>query len=145
MGCDTTFTGSFRFNKPVTEKLRVLVNDFADERHYPRNERVPGYYCQWIIGTDYDGNEALVWDENEKFYDYVEWLKLLIERFFAPEGYVLNGEVEYLGEDPEDFGTIEVKDNIVTQHYGIHVFNLSEIDTDLLIEEIKRRGYSVYK
>ena len=113
MGYYTSFTGGFRFNKPVTEKLRVLVNDFADKRHNPVTEKVPGYYCQWVIETDYDGNEALVWDENENFYDYVEWLKVLIGRFFEPEGYILNGEVEYLGEDPEDFGTIEVKNNIV--------------------------------
>ena len=145
MGYDTTFTGGFRFDKPVTERLRIAINEFSQQRHDPRNERVPGYWCQWIIGTDYDGNEALVWDENEKFYNYVEWLEVLIERFFAPEGYILNGEVEYQGEDSEDFGTIEVKDNVVTQHCGIHAFDLSEIDTEMLIEELKRRGFTVHK
>jgi hypothetical protein len=53
------------------------------------------------------------WDTGEKFYDYVEWLEYIIYNFLAPKGYVLNGNVEWYGEDRADVGTIVVKSNIV--------------------------------
>lgn len=98
----------------------------------------PGLWCQWII----DGNE-LVWDEGEKFYDYVEWLEYLIDRFIAPSGYNLNGEIEFQGEDEDDFGTIRVTDNVVEVAYGFRVMDLSEIKTKDLITELANRGYTV--
>ena len=78
----------------------------------------PGLWCQWIIN---DRNE-LVWDQGEKFYNYVEWLRYLIKHFFEPLGYVLNGTVDYEGEDPDDFGRIIVSDNFVKICYGHRVY-----------------------
>ena len=77
----------------------------------------PGLWCQWVI----NGNE-LMWDQGEKFYNYVEWLEYLIEHFFAPSGYVLNGTVFYEGEDSDDFGKIVVTENIVKVLYGSRVY-----------------------
>lgn len=78
----------------------------------------PGLWCQWVIN---DNNE-LVWDEGEKFYNYIEWLEYLIEHFFSPLGYVLEGTVFYDGEDSDDFGKIIVKDNVVKVAYGHRVY-----------------------
>lgn len=78
----------------------------------------PGLWCQWII--DEDGE--LVWDEGEKFYNYTEWLEYLIEHFFAPSGYVLNGTVFYDGEESDDFGKIIVTDNVVKVACGYRVY-----------------------
>jgi hypothetical protein len=78
----------------------------------------PGLWCQWIINN----RNELVWDDGEKFYNYVEWLKYLIKHFFAPSGYVLNGTVFYDGEDSDDFGKIIVTDNIVKVAYGHRVY-----------------------
>lgn len=78
----------------------------------------PGLWCRWIIN---DNNE-LVWDEGEKFYNYVEWLEYLIKHFFSPLGYVLEGTVFYDGEDSDDFGKIIVKDNVVKVAYGHRVY-----------------------
>ncbi|MCI0455552.1 MAG: hypothetical protein L0Z62_01065 [Gemmataceae bacterium] len=72
----------------------------------------PGLWCQWCPNKD---GTAIVWDQGEKFYDYVEWLKYLIEHFLAPWGYVLNGEMEWQGEEDEDRGKLIVKDNDVSQ------------------------------
>jgi hypothetical protein len=74
----------------------------------PRTQ--PGLWCQWVPTHDGMG---IVWDGNEKFYEYVEWLKYIIKNFLAPKGYVLNGEVEWRGEDWGDVGTIMVKQNEV--------------------------------
>ena len=86
------------------DKSIIDYNDSGDQ---------PGLWCQWIINDD----EELIWDGGEKFYNYVEWLEYLIEHFFAPSGYVLNGEVHYEGEDRNDFGKIVVKDNEVKVIY----------------------------
>lgn len=106
--------------------------------NYPP-ETQPGLWCQWMI--DDDGN--LVWDGGEKFYEYGEWLTYLIDNFLAPSGYVCNGEIEFQGEDMNDFGTIHVKDNVVTVEYGMRIQSLEDISDDDLIAEAKRRGFKI--
>lgn len=106
--------------------------------NYPSRTQ-PGLWCQWIIND----NGELEWDGNEKFYNYVEWLEYLIGNFFAPEGYILNGTIEFQGEDEDDFGSIVVKDNVVTVEYGIRVMSLADIPTCDLVNELEKRGYAV--
>ena len=96
----------------------------------------PGLWCQWVI----EGNE-LVWDQGEKFYEYEEWLIYLIDNFIAPSGYKLNGEIQFQGEDEDDFGVICVVDNEVELKYGMRIMDLSEISTDDLVTELNNRGY----
>jgi hypothetical protein len=70
----------------------------------------PSLWCQWTPTQDGMGLE---WDNGEKFYSYSEWLVYLIHKILAPNGYVLNGVVEYSGEEPGDVGEIVVVDNRV--------------------------------
>lgn len=70
----------------------------------------PGLWCQWIITKD-ENNYYLGWNEDEKFYHYVEWLKYLIDHFFTPNNLILNGVVAYQGEDKEDNGYIFIIDD----------------------------------
>lgn len=74
----------------------------------------PGLWCQWTT----DDGETLVWDENEKFYNYVVWMKYLIENIFKKWGIVLNGSVNWSGEDSDDLGQLIVTDNVVTIKEG---------------------------
>lgn len=99
----------------------------------------PGLWCQWII----DENGDLVWDEGEKFYEYEEWLVYLINNFFAPSGYICNGDIEFQGEDMEDFGTIHVENNVVTLQYGMRISSLEDISDEDLIAEAERRGFKM--
>lgn len=99
----------------------------------------PGLWCQWVINE----NDELEWDGGEKFYNYVEWLKYLIHHFFEPFGYVLNGDITWQGEDSDDCGTICVKDNVVDVKYGMHVYAMDDIETEILIKELEDRGYKV--
>ena len=100
----------------------------------------PGLWCQWVINET--GN-CLEWDGGEKFYDYEEWLDYLIENFFEPLGYVLNGDIEWEGEDSDDCGTIHVEDNFISTELGVHVHSMSKIDTDDMIKELLKRGFKV--
>jgi hypothetical protein len=70
----------------------------------------PGLWCQWIPTEDGRGIE---WNQGEKFYEYVEWLKYLIAHFLKPWGYVLSGRVTWQGEEHGDHGTIIVENNEV--------------------------------
>ena len=99
----------------------------------------PGLWCQWIIND----NGELEWDGNEKFYNYVEWLIYMINNFFVPSRYVLNGNIMFQGEDVDDFGTICVKDNVVTVQYGIRISSLADISDNDLIAEANRRGFNI--
>ncbi len=90
------------------------VTEFMDrwnenQRRIKDGECQPGLWCQWIL-TD---KEELQWDGNEKFYNYIEWLKYLINNFFEEWGIKLNGEVTWVGEDSDDRGKIVVEDNKV--------------------------------
>lgn len=85
-----------------------------DYNHPPSTQ--PGLWCQWVPTDDGMGIE---WDGGEKFYNYVEWLQYIVSNFLEPKGYILNGSVEWQGEDRGDVGIIEVRDNIITAHDGI--------------------------
>jgi len=77
----------------------------------------PGLWCNWAI----EENE-LIWDGGEKFYDYVEWLKYLINHFFSKWDVLLNGEIEWQGEEKDDFGKIVVTDNVIKVLTGKKVY-----------------------
>jgi len=79
----------------------------------------PGLWCQWVPNGD---GTALMWDEGEKFYEYEDWLRYLIEHFLAPWHYTVNGEVEWKGEDSSDIGLLVVKNNIVSVKLGSIVY-----------------------
>jgi hypothetical protein len=65
----------------------------------------PSLWCCWTVGEDL---KSILWNESEKFYEYVAWLKYLQTKILIPRGYSLSGEVSFQGEDPNDFGVIRV-------------------------------------
>lgn len=79
----------------------------------PSNQ--PGLWCQWIPTED---GTVIKWDEGEKFYYYVEWIEYMIDNFFKPWGYKLNGSISWNGEDSEDLGLIKVTNNVVEVKRG---------------------------
>lgn len=85
------------------------TSDILDYNQPPDGQ--PGLWCQWIPSED---GMSIIWDDGEKFYNYVEWIKYIIHNFLQPWGYTLNGEVNWYGEDREDIGKIVIKKNKVT-------------------------------
>jgi hypothetical protein len=156
VGYSTDFTGEFHLNQRLDKETQTFLEKFAHTRRMKRNiqgygvdgefyvdgggdfgqaddstvvdhnrppSTQPGLWCQWVPNKD---GTTIEWDGGEKFYDYVEWLKYIITNFLAPKGYVLNGLVEYQGEDNEDFGAIAVKDNKILLSKGIRRFGRPE-------------------
>ena len=76
----------------------------------------PSLWCQWVPSED--GTE-LQWNQGEKFYSYLEWMNYIVKNFIAPKGYKVNGEIEWRGEESDDFGKIFAKDNVITYSEGI--------------------------
>ena len=118
MGYTTNFEGQFTISKKLSLDDYQWLIKWNDDRHEELSDKY-SYYCQWKPTED---GLHLEWDGNEKFYAYTEWLNYLIKEFFAPKGYVLNGEVEWNGEIKGDIGKIIVKDNLVEAKEGRIVF-----------------------
>jgi len=106
MGYDTNFAGQFLLDKPMAFEHLKLLDEYLEEHDG----------CQWVLNDD---GTAFVWDGNEKFYNYTQELQDLIDRFFKPRDYVLNGVVIWTGDDTWDVGTLYVKDNVVTVLPGL--------------------------
>jgi hypothetical protein len=108
MGYTTDFIGEFKLNRKLDSITHNFLNNVVDYNCPP--EIQPSSWCQWIPTED---GMAIVWDGGEKFYEYVDWIKYLITKVLAPAGYILNGEVEWQGEDREDMGKIVITNNVV--------------------------------
>lgn len=78
----------------------------------------PGLWCKWEPN---EAGTAIIWTGAEKFYDYVQWMRYLVDNFLKPWGYVANGSIEWEGEDPADKGTITVVNNVVLPADARHV------------------------
>lgn len=106
------------YNHPPGDPGMQHGGDFMDdfniylvEREEARdNGAQPGLWCQWVPSED---GTSIIWDDGEKFYEYTRWLVYLIENFLKPWGYILNGEVNWHGEESSDQGCIFVKNNEV--------------------------------
>ena len=83
-------------------------DDVLDHNKPPEGQ--PGLWCQWVPTEDGTGIE---WDSGEKFYAYLVWIPYLIDHFLKPWGYVVNGKVEWSGDDDDDRGCIHVRNNVV--------------------------------
>lgn len=142
MGYTTEFDGQFDLNKPLTEGDAEFLIKLSDSRRVARNmgeeygtqgeyfvdggvnaelfkETViehntppssqPSLYCHWVPTQDKSG---IVWNGVEKFYQYTKWLQYLID-WLSPRGYVLNGSVDWFGENSHDRGTLIVTNNVL--------------------------------
>jgi hypothetical protein len=83
----------------------------------------PSLWCGWTVNNE---GTLVIWNESEKFYEYVDWIKFLIDHFFKPWGKTLNGKMEWCGEDRKDRGQIVIKDNKVT----VKVAKVTWVDED---------------
>lgn len=92
--------------------------DVTDHNRPPSGQ--PGLWCQWTPSED---GTLIVWDEGEKFYDYVDWIKYLITHFLTPWGVKLNGTVDWAGEEQGDIGKIIVENNSVRTKQGHIVYD----------------------
>ena len=112
-------TGSIKANKPFTSEARDI--------------------CTSIVGRSRCRLDELVFDE---YYDrYFEETVAHLIHDLKPLGYVLNGYVSYYGDYD---GAIEIQDNELTI-ISSGEMTIKNATDELLINEIKFRGYKVFK
>jgi hypothetical protein len=110
-------------NMPPGEiKIIFTPDEYAESRKKSQEKRdngecQPGLWCNWEV-VECNDNHILQWDGGEKFYEYINWLKYLINNFFNPWDVKLNGEIIWTGEDIVDFGKIIVTNNMVEVYTG---------------------------
>ncbi len=93
------------FNTPPGQ-----ATDF-DVGYGPGDERAqPGLWCQWVPTPD---GEAIVWNQGEKFRNFVEWIEYLIRWFVSRWNVTLNGRVTWQADGAYDIGNINIRDNQV--------------------------------
>ena len=96
--------------------IGVIDNNAApgQSRIFGETECQPGLWCQWTVYADDEQNQTFEWDGGEKFYEYVKWLEYMVKFFFTPWGVMLNGTIEWRGEEWDDNGVITVENNVIT-------------------------------
>ena len=106
IGYETFFRGEFEFDRELNEETKNLINNVEEETNITDSEK-PDSYPFWYT----NGKELFC--EEGKAYFFEEWLGIILENIIKPRGYILNGEVEWIGEDPHDRGRILITDSEV--------------------------------
>jgi len=100
-------------NLPIGSQGQYYVGDSEGKDVtdiYTPARPMPGLWCNW---TPNEEGDKLLWNQAEKFYNYIPWLTYLIKHFLKPWNYTLSGINIWQGEDPDDTGIIFVKNNVV--------------------------------
>ena len=113
MGYTTEFSGQFRVDPPFTPMEVDSINTMANTRHDPPGN-YPGIWCDWEVSQD---GAYIEWNGTEKFYNYVEWLQYIINKYAKPTGKTVHGSVNYYGQDDGDHGVIICdNNNVILSH-----------------------------
>jgi len=81
----------------------------------------PSLYCPWTPSKD--GMEIIP-DGSDKPYEYTKWLFFICRNFLEPKKHILNGIVKWQGEEPDDFGQIEIINNEIRIYQGVKDYQI---------------------
>ena len=115
MGYTTDFIGSIKLSRKLTHKEALTwlkVRAEIEEKDTSGMGIPESSYLQWVPSESLD---SIVWDTEEKFYKFEEWLQWVCDKFLNEWGIFANGEIFYRGEDIDDSGKLIVMDNHVTK------------------------------
>jgi len=94
----------------------------------------PSLYCGW----EYDTPGVLVWNYDEQASSPDGWIRYIVEKIISANNCVCNCEIEYRGDDWDDYGTIVVKNNVV----DLYEMNCIAPVSDANIVDAKIRYYN---
>lgn len=109
MGYTTTFSGQIRLSRTLT---LAEAKELLDIRDSDESKNITGCRSrlQWVPTESLD---AIVWDGEEKFYEYFELLEWLCGTWLKERDIAANGDLLWNGEDADDAGRITVTNNQV--------------------------------
>jgi len=106
MGYSTYFSGSIQLDRTLSVTEADTIRAFYDESP----DGAPGSSCVWTVS---EAGDTLETHDEEKMYDWAEWLRYICDNVLKPAGVKATGRVTWHGEDIGDAGVIFVKDNEV--------------------------------
>ena len=113
MGYSVYYNGEIDISPELSDEHATLLDEALTKSNLAllgiTAEDGQGLYhgCDWQLS----GGRLTV--EGESRGEQDEWLRLLIVRFFEPNGYTLSGEVSWEGDQSGDTGVIHLDDNRV--------------------------------
>ena len=109
MGYDTKFSGAVKLSRALTIAEASAILEANNDPDSIQGEH-PRSYMQWVPTQSLD---HIVYDGNEKFYEYVDWMKWLVN-YLKGIGITADGEIDWSGDQAGDTGTIVVANSEVT-------------------------------
>lgn len=109
MNYSITFEGSLKLNKKLDDYLYETLVEYSEEEHSLLTE--PSVWCDWVPSED---RTEIVWNGSEDTRATKEWLEFLIQWFFKPRNYILNGRLEW-SDNEGNKGYYEVINNKVEE------------------------------
>lgn len=106
MGYTTQFTGSIELSRKLTMAEAKEILDLDNDA-----TGIDAYF-QWVPSKDLG---YIVWDREEKFYQYKEQLAWLCG-WLHKRDIVANGRFYWQGEDTTDTGTLVVANNTMVAY-----------------------------
>ena len=122
MGYSMYYNGEIAVSPILTETDAASVRAVAEGERSEQTQAVfaaiaasPEPDLPWHTGllTVSEDRTLIVPEEDESRSGFGMWLRLLLDYFLSARGYVLNGQVFWEGEDPDDRGTLYVKSNAI--------------------------------
>jgi hypothetical protein len=103
----TEITFLQKFNKMAGDPTTITTKDGVTITYdyYQSSEEHPDMYCRWTVSDD---GRKIMWDGWEKFYEYEEWMRFIIEHFLQP-GCKAASELPFLQANHVCNGVIDVE------------------------------------
>lgn len=118
MGYTTTFRGHVEVVPPLSleeyQFFKALAENDQRDKGPWQIPNSPNSYCQWAPSKD---GTKFAWDGNEKFYDSVEWMQIIVA-VLAKAGHTCNGTIDAQGESNGDVWQLRVRNNVVRSVEG---------------------------
>ena len=109
MGYTTYFAGSIELSRELTFVEARQLLEIAEDSDKVFAESGIKAYLQWVPAETL---QHIVWDQQEKFYEYIPMLKWLCG-WLRERHIIANGRLSWSGADAGDSGQIIVTDNEV--------------------------------
>lgn len=113
MGHTTKFRGTLQLSRALTLAEAKKLLEFNEDPDLIEGSH-PDSYMQWVPTESLDG---IVWDGNEKFYNYTEWMQWLL-LWLGDRGVTASGELLWSGEEVGDVGVLSVLNGVATANRG---------------------------
>lgn len=121
---ETYFQGEFELDKKATEEMKNQMKEID-----VNNETIKNSINCWKFSDD---GKQIIWNEEiRECYDYIAWIQYIVDKLIIPNGYVLNGEMHWHGEDYADmWKLITIKNNRIIVYEGKIVYNRVVFDSE---------------